>query len=237
MAHNQWHRGRAGSLRRRWLIVVVGAFSIGVAAIWFIAGYDRHDVSTGWASASTSRAANDVSGTTGELGGPPTSTLSTWITDIRSIGGLEDFAEHIGKQVRLVVASERVNDVAFWAGSPPDQLLAVISRDTRTAAERQRGEPSASGLASPPPGVITVTGTIESLPYPEATFSWGLTRRDVDVLAERGVYLRVTDILSSAPDLPNERLNADEIDEAGRETAPPPGDEVQTPLRVPPPLP
>lgn len=154
-------------------------------------------------------------GTSGTLGGPPASTLGTVITDVRSIGGREDLSEHIGKDVRLVVdIGQAINDVAFWTGDPPDDLLVVIDRGTRDGIERQIGATSGSAFGSPPPGVVTIGGTIEPVPYPEATFSWGLTRRDVNVLAERGVYVRATEVLSSAPDRPGERLSVKEIDEA-----------------------
>ena len=172
-----------------------------------------------------------------ELSGPSIGVLDTWVAELGGIGGAQDLTEHIGQQVELVIDSgQAMNDVAFWTGWPPDDFLVVISRDTRTAVERQTGRSAATrGLGSPPPGVITVAGVIEPVPYPEATYSWGLTRRDVDLLAERGVFIRLTHVVSSAPHVPGENLSAEEVDEHGRETAPPPGDEVET--TVPPPLP
>ena len=224
--------------RAGWLAVAVAAFGFAAAAAaWFV---DALDVTDGPGAAPSAAVVSmeTRTGTTGDLGGPPIATLGTWITDIRSLGGREDLSEYIGRQVRLVVDSGALtNDVAFWIGSPPDDLLVVISRGDRTAADRQLGNPSTSDIGSPPPGAVTIGGTIQPVPYAEATYSWGLTRRDVDLLAERGVYVEATDVISAAPDIPGEGLTAEGVDEAGRETAPPPGDEVDTPLRVPPPSP
>jgi hypothetical protein len=129
-----------------------------------------------------------------------------------------------------------MNDVAFWTGTPPDRILAVMNRGTRSALERQLGRPAGADFTLPPRGRVTVRGVVEPLPYPEAMYSWGLTRRDVAVLQERGAYLLVNEIVSVepfvAPPLP-----AEQVDEFARETAPPPGEQVETPLDIPPPLP
>ena len=227
--HRSWWRAR-------WLTIAIAASGmVAAGAAWFAAAFDVADAPGPAPSAAVGPL---ETGTTGDLGGPPISTLGTWITDIRSLGGKEDLSEYIGRKVRLVVDSGAVsNDVAFWIGNPPDDLLVVISRGNRTPTDRQLGNPSTSAIGSPPPGAVTIAGTIQPVPYAEATFSWGLTRRDVDLLAERGVYLEATEVISAAPGIPDERRTAEEVEEAGRETAPPPGDEVETPLGVPPPPP
>ena len=172
-----------------------------------------------------------------EFGGAPVSTTGTAIAAIEQIGGREDVSELIGRQFDLVVdIGQAVNDVAVWAGTPPDEILVVMNRGTRSGLERQLGLPSDTDFTPPPRGLVTVRGVIEPLPYAEAMYSWGLTRRDVAVVQERGVYLRVNQIVSVEPFVAPP-LTAEEVDEFGRATAPPPGEPVETPLDPPPPLP
>lgn len=171
------------------------------------------------------------------FGGAPVSTTGTAMAAIEQIGGREDLTDLVGQQVDLAVdIGQAVNDVAFWIGTPPDQMLVVINRGTRSGVERQLGLPSATDFTPPPRGLVTVRGVIEPLPYAEAMYSWGLTRRDVALAQERAVYLRVNQIVSVEP-VVAPPLSAEEIDEFDRETAPPPGEQVETPLHVTPPLP
>ncbi len=172
-----------------------------------------------------------------EFPGAPVSTTGTAIAALQQIGGVDDLTELVGQQFDLTVdIGQAVNDVAFWTGTPPNQILVVMNRGTRSGRERHLGLPSDTDVASPPRGLVTVRGVMEPLPYPEAMYSWGLTRRDVAVVQERGVYLRVDEIVSADPFVAPP-LTAEEVDEFGRETAPPPGEQVETPLKLPPPRP
>ena len=166
---------------------------------------------------------------------PPFTTLNTVVARLRAIGGREDLSAFIGQHLETVLDLGR-NDVAAWAGTPPDTLLIVLDRDTRTAVDRMLGRPAAHDLSPPPRGLVTVRGVIEPLPYAEAMYSWNLTRRDVSVLAERQAYLRVYEVVSRYPGIAPP-LAAEEVDEWNRETAPPPGEQVETPLQLPPPKP
>ena len=240
MAHpNEGHSGRTGVLHSRWSAAVIVSVVVAATAYSWVAAQpdDARPRATDGDASEEVTAPGAPPGTPGDLSGPPFSTLDSWIAELGSIGGAQDLTEHIGKRVQLVIDSgQAMNDVAFWTGRPPDDVLVVINRDTRSMIERQTGRASNErGLGSPPRGTITVAGVIEPVPYPEATYSWGLTRRDVDLLAERGVYIKLTHVVSSAPHRPGEGLRAEEVDEHGRETAPPPGDQVET--TVPPPLP
>lgn len=106
----------------------------------------------------------------------------------------------IGKQVtvRNVNVARRANEVAFWVGEGERQLLVVLHRDTRTLGEHQDGEPPAYGFGSSDathPGVtsstpVTITGTIQPVPYDEFMYSWGLTVPERHRLKASGVYLR-----------------------------------------------
>lgn len=123
---------------------------------------------------------------------------------------------------------QAVNDVAFWAGSPPDELLVVINRGAWSGQRQQLGLPSDTDVTARPRGLVTVRGVVEPLPYAEAMSSWGLTRRDVAVAQERSVYVRVDRIPSAAAATASGR---------GRRrrctgTVPPPGEQVETPLDV-----
>lgn len=143
----------------------------------------------------------------------------------------------VGDRVELVAdIGQAVNDVAFWSGPAADEILVVIDRGTRSGIQRQLGVPSARDFTPPPRGRVTVGGVIEPLPYPEAMYSWGLTRRDVALAQARRVYLRIDRVVSGEP-FDAHPLAAERVDEFGRETAPPPGEQTETPLDIPPPLP
>lgn len=171
-------------------------------------------------------------------GGLPVSTTGNLIGAVQAIGGRDTLGELVGERVELTVdIGQAVNDVAFWVGPGQDELLAVMNRGRRTGPQRQSGNgPSDRNFTVPPRGLVTVRGTIQHLPYAEAMHSWGLTRRDVALVQERGVYLLVDELVSPQP-FPAPPHSAERVDEFGRETAPPPGEEVETPLDLPPPAP
>jgi hypothetical protein len=204
-------------MRARWLVLIV---VLGAAALTLLAVVERGPY--------------EVDHPDATVGGPPLPTTGTAIAAVARIGGLEDLSELVGQRVELAVdIGKAVNDVAFWSGSPPDQLLVVINRGGRSARDQSLGRAAGDPLSAPVQGTALVRGVIEPLPYAEAMFSWGLTRRDVAVAQERGVYLRVDEIVPLATPM----TSAEAIDEAARETAPPPGEQVETPLNLPPPPP
>lgn len=172
-----------------------------------------------------------VISTSGEIAGPTLSTLGTLISEMRSVGGAEDWSDLVGVRARLVMDTDLItNNVSFWTGNPPDDILVVIRRD-------RRGLPSENPFAR----VVgtefaTIEGMVETLPYPEAMFSWGLTRRDIDLLEERGVYFAAYQLVSTIPAIPR-RIPSGQLDAWGRETAPPPGQQRETPLHLPAPKP
>ena len=178
-------------------------------------------------------------GTNSDLAPLTEAMLGTATGDMAALGGAEDLSQLVGQRAIVQVDIGRaVNDVAFWIGTPPNLLLVALDRDTRNGLERQVGLPSDSELAPPPTGIVTLGGVVTELPYAEAMYSWGLTRRDVAMLAERGAYVRIDEILSSAPTGPGEHAPA-RVNEWNRETAPPPGERevIQPPVVVPAPGP
>jgi hypothetical protein len=84
-----------------------------------------------------------------------------------------------------------VNDVAFWSGTPPDDILVVVGRDVREEVARGFGRAADQRFELPHNGRVTLEGTIEPMPYAEGTYSWGLTRPDFQRLSAKGVYLRL----------------------------------------------
>lgn len=104
--------------------------------------------------------------------------------------------ELVGQRVEVDVDLGRHgNDVAFWSGSGPDDVLAVIERDLRSADERAAGRPAERAMDLPRSGVVRLGGTIEAAPSAEGIFGWGLTEVDVRRLAEQGVYLRLHEVV------------------------------------------
>jgi hypothetical protein len=102
----------------------------------------------------------------------------------------------IGRQMDVQVdVGRHGNDIAFWSGTAPDDLLAVIDRDLRTEGERAAGRPAERAMALPLAGTVMLRGTVEPVPHAEAMYGWGLTRADTRRLAEKGVYLRLHQIV------------------------------------------
>ena len=105
--------------------------------------------------------------------------------------------EAVGRRMEVQIDIGRYgNDVAFWWGTPPNDILAVIARDVRSAEERASGRPASHPMNLPASGTVTLRGTIEPVPYGEARYSWGLTRADERRLAKKGVYLRLSEVQS-----------------------------------------
>jgi hypothetical protein len=113
------------------------------------------------------------------------------IHELETITGSNDGHELVGRRVDLhVPVSQHINDVAFWVGMGDNRLLVVFARDDRDGAERQRGEPSNSGVAPRAGQQAAISGSIQRVPYAEAMYSWGLTNTDRAELMERRIYLR-----------------------------------------------
>lgn len=102
----------------------------------------------------------------------------------------------IGHKVELHMAVDDIaNDQAFWVGDKDSRLLVVPSRDHRDIVERQAGLIAGNNIAPLETGkTAVVSGTIEAMPAIEETYSWGLSTRDREELASRGVYLRADTI-------------------------------------------
>ena len=110
----------------------------------------------------------------------------------------------------------------FWAGTPPADLLVVMARDAGTPENTSFDTARSGAGPNPPPrGVVTIEGLTREVPNAEAMYSWRLTERDIDRLAERGVYVHALAIVSPDPEVPGEH-EPEIIREHGRETAPPP---------------
>ena len=107
-------------------------------------------------------------------------------------------SEMLGREIDVQIDIGRYgNDVAFWWGTPPNDILAVIARDVRSPEERVSGRPATHPMDLPASGMVTLRGTIETVPHGEAMYSWGLTRDDGRRLATKGVYLRLSRVGSA----------------------------------------
>ena len=213
------------------LVLLIVTIASAALAIWSIAVRPAH-VPNGLSVAGLDEAGTtDAVGVSGE--GLSLGALDSWVADVQTVGGLKDLSAHIGKEVVVVADSSRlVNDVAFWVGTAPYGILVVADPEVRSGLPPTFGRTS---LPHPPPDVVTLVGTVEPVPSAEAAYSWALTRRGVEALAERGVYVRLHEVLAAVPGLSDPASTAGNVEEFGRETAPPPGDEVDS--FVPPPLP
>ena len=114
------------------------------------------------------------------------------IQQFASLARGDDIEQLVGRRVELqVTAHDMSNDVAFWVPSGEGRLLVVTARDNRSEVEHQRGEPASHGIEPIRAGQrVTISGTVERLPWAEAMFSWGLTNGDVAELRRRNVYIR-----------------------------------------------
>ena len=102
----------------------------------------------------------------------------------------------VGRKVELhMPAGDIANDQAFWVGGKDSRLLVVPSRDHRDIVQRQAGFIAGNDIAPLEAGkTAVISGTIEPMPTVEGTYSWGLSTRDREELASRGVYLRADTI-------------------------------------------
>jgi hypothetical protein len=102
----------------------------------------------------------------------------------------------IGRTVQLQVPVANIaNDQAFWAGDRDNRLLVVPTRDHRDSTERQLGLTTGNTVAPLDRGkTAIVSGVIQRMPMAEQVYSWGLTTRDREELAARGVFLRADHI-------------------------------------------
>ena len=138
----------------------------------------------------------DTSGTRATSGNTIQSNEAAGRMVTPPIGAERPPGDQIGRQMEVRIDVGRYgNDVAFWWGTAPDDVLAVIARDVRTADERASGRSAQRALDLPPTGVVTLRGTIEPVPYAESMYSWGLTTADARRLAAKGVYLRLHEVV------------------------------------------
>jgi hypothetical protein len=176
------------------LLIATAVIALAAAAVWMSPG-GRGGSELGISRARTVDGDVGPVGTSGQQGGPDGENsgpaLNT-IRDLSTITGTNDGHELVGRHVDVHVPIQRhINDVAFWVGPADNRLLVVLARDNRDEGERQRGEPSDSGVnaTNGAPEAI-VSGTIQTVPHAEAMHSWGLTNADVAELSDRPIYLR-----------------------------------------------
>lgn len=193
--------GTRRSRKTMLLLLGVAAIAFAAFAVWLSpgggAGIDRapHLVRTETGNPG-------AVGTSGEHAPGPdqnSGPASGIIRDLETITGTNDGHELVGRRVDLhVPVSQHVNDVAFWVGMGDNRVLVVLARDDRGGEERQRGEPSNSGIRALQAGQqATISGSIQRVPYAEAMYSWGLTNADRAELMDRRIYLKADSVTGS----------------------------------------
>ena len=102
----------------------------------------------------------------------------------------------IGRKVDVTLpVQSRANDQAFWVGAGENEMLVVVHRDNRTTEQRYFGVPSGNAVDDAKAGQrVRITGTIQAVPYREATYSWGLSTDDVDRLEARPIYIEADSV-------------------------------------------
>lgn len=191
--------GTRRTRKRALLFVAAAVVALGALAVWLSpgggAGIDR-----GPELVRTETGNPGAVGTTGEHAaeaeqdsGPPASGI---IRDLETITGTNDGHELVGRRVDLhAPVSRHINDVAFWVGTGDNRVLVVLARDDRDGQERQRGEPSSTGISAMKAGQqATISGTIQRVPYAEAMYSWGLTTADRSELMDRRIYVKADSV-------------------------------------------
>lgn len=187
-------RWKRGAILAAMGIAVIALASVGV---WMSPGGGKgQELGTG--QRRFERGSLNETGTTGRADAAENSgPAATPITDpVDAITGPAKVRDLVGRRVQMQVPiGPHVNDVAFWVRHEEQPLLAVLSRDSRNGAERQRGDATSATIGDgDTAGTAIITGRIEQIPNAEAMHSWGLTNPDREQLLDRPVYLRVTRI-------------------------------------------
>jgi hypothetical protein len=136
-----------------------------------------------------------VLGTSGTT--PPTAVdadsgqAESTIRDLDAIIAKGGASSLVGRHVDLQVPVLGENNlVAFWVGSPDDEILVVLHRDRRDDQQRMTSQPPAHSIEPVHQGQqATISGTLQTVPDIEGRFSWELTRSQLDEVEGRGVYL------------------------------------------------
>jgi hypothetical protein len=118
------------------------------------------------------------------------------VREIETITGANDAMTLVGRRVDLHVdVQSRVNDTAFWVGSPDNRVLVVLGRDNRNGRKRQQGVPASHGISPVHGGQqATISGVIQPVPRAEHRYSWNLTERDQRDLSDRKIYIRADSV-------------------------------------------
>jgi hypothetical protein len=185
------------------LLIATAAIVMAAFAVWLSPGGGRGlEQGTGLVRTETGNPGTvGTSGDQAEGAGQNSGPAATGgvIHELETITGSNDGHELVGRRVDLhVPVSQHINDVAFWVGMGDNRVLVVLARDDRDGQERQRGEPSNSGVSVRAGQQATISGSIQRVPHAEAMYSWGLTNADRAELLERRIYLRADTVSPGA---------------------------------------
>jgi len=183
--------------RGRWVLPILLMVILPVAAIFFLHETSRNSreplMQAMLNGMPTARESGSI-GTTGRDRSVAESLVVYSLHEIEEISA--DSQALVGRKVELrMPVGDIANDQAFWVGNKDSRLLVVPTRDHRDIVERQAGLIAGNSIAPLEDGkTAVVSGTIQPIPMVEETYSWGLSTRDREELASRGVYLRADTI-------------------------------------------
>jgi hypothetical protein len=188
------------ALRRTVALIVLSAL-VGVIWAWTEIGFDRPSpgtsgvVATGGApTPAAERGTERAEGQSVPLGGRALDRVD----ELTALGMGDGGRQLVGRRLSLLVDIPASATPVFWVGRGDHRLLAVVSRDTRTAPATSEGTRSHIDDDDLDSRRAVLTGVIETLPHAEAMYSWNLTESDRSALRKRPIYFRV-DSVDSAP--------------------------------------
>ena len=179
--------------RGRWVLPILLMILLPVAAILLLHETSRDTREPLMQAMLNGMPTARESGAIGTTGRDRSVAEAMVVYSLHEIEGLPgDSQALVGRKVELrVPAGDIANDQAFWVGDQGTRLLVVPSRDHRDIVERQAGLIAGNNVAPLEGGKTAVlSGTIQPMPRAEDVYSWGLSTRDREELASRGVYLR-----------------------------------------------
>lgn len=183
--------------RGRWVLPILLMVMLPVAAIFLLHETSRNSREPLMQAMLNGMPTARESGAIGTTGRDRSVAESLVVYSLHEIEGISaDRQALVGRKVELhMPVGDIANDQAFWVGDKDSRLLVVPTRDHRDIVERQAGLIAGNSIAPLEGGkTAVVAGTIQPIPMVEETYSWGLSTRDREELASRGVYLRADTI-------------------------------------------
>ena len=183
--------------RGRWVLPILLMVALPIGAVFYLHETSRNDREPLLQSMLNGMPTARESGSIGTTGRDRSVAESMVVYSLHEMKGISASGQAlVGRKVELrMPVGDIANDRAFWVGDKDNRLLVVPTRDHRDIVERQAGLITGNNVAALESGkTAVVSGTIQPMPRAEEAYSWGLTTRDREELASRGVYLRADSV-------------------------------------------